>query len=207
MINGGYIDITSVAKGITAGWDIDEDAETSSTSDDPSPYVEINNGVITITTTGTPYEYVSAGTTVSCSPEGIEGKSDLTINSGYLTINTTDDALNAGEAIVINGGYIYCVSSDNDAIDANGTLTIAGGVIVAIGASVPEGAFDCDQNTFAIKGGTFVGIGGALSTPTASACSQNAVILGSVTKGLTLALQADDTVPFAFTIPQSYETR
>ncbi|HOP40800.1 MAG TPA: carbohydrate-binding domain-containing protein, partial [Geobacteraceae bacterium] len=111
VINGGTITISSVGKAITAGWDIDEDAITIDTSDDPSPYVEINNGVITITTTGTPYEYVSGGTTVSCSPEGIEAKSNLTINSGYLIINTTDDALNAGKAITINGGYIYCASS------------------------------------------------------------------------------------------------
>jgi hypothetical protein len=51
VINGGYLDITSVDKAITAGWDIDDDAETGDTSDDPSPHVEINNGVITITTT------------------------------------------------------------------------------------------------------------------------------------------------------------
>lgn len=207
VINGGYLDITSVDKAITAGWDIDDDAETVDTSDDPSPYVEINNGVITITTTGTPYEYQSDGETVSCSPEGIEGKSDLTINSGYLIVSTTDDGLNAGDSITINGGYLYCASSDNDAIDSNGNLTITGGVIVAIGASAPEGAFDCDQNTFAITGGTLVGIGGSLSTPTTSACTQNVVILGSGTQGSTLGIKADDgTVAFAFTIPQSYAT-
>lgn len=208
VINGGYIDITSVDKGITAGWDIDEDADTTDdTSDDPDPYVEINSGVIAITTTGTPYEYQSGGTTVSSSPEGIEGKSDLTINSGYITVSTTDDSLNAGDSITVNGGYIYCVSSDNDAIDSNGSLTIAGGVLVAIGASAPEGAFDCDQNTFAVTGGTFVGIGGAYSTPTRSACTQNVVILGSGTKGNTIGIKAaDDSVAFAFTIPQSYST-
>jgi len=207
VVNGGYIDIVSVDKAITAGWDIDDDAETADTADDPSPYVEINNGVISITTTGTPYEYTSGGTTVSCSPEGIEGKSDLTINSGYLTVNTTDDALNAGDSITINGGCLYCKSSTNDAIDSNGSLTIAGGVIVAIGASVPESAFDCDQNTFAITGGTLVGIGGAYSSPTAAACDQNVVILGSGTKGATIGIKAaDGTVAFAFTIPQSYAT-
>ncbi|QEM67418.1 carbohydrate-binding domain-containing protein [Geobacter sp. FeAm09] len=207
VINGGYLTVTSVGKGISAGWDIDEDATTTDTSDDPSPYVEINNGVITVTTTGTPYEYTSGGTTVSCSPEGIEGKTNLTVNNGYLTISTTDDALNAGKAIVINGGYLYCASSANDAIDSNGTLTITGGVIVAIGSSAPEAAFDCDQNTFTITGGTFVGIGGTTSTPTASTSKQYSVILGSGTKGTTMALKAaDGTVVFAFTIPQSYET-
>ena len=205
VINGGHITITSVGKAITAGWDIDEDAETADRSDDPNPYVEINSGVIIITTTGTPYEYMSGGETVSCSPEGIEGKAEVIVNNGYMIINTTDDAVNAGDAITINGGYLFCKSSQNDAIDSNGTLTIAGGVIVAIGAGVPEGAFDCDQNTFAITGGTFAGIGGALSQPTEFACTQNAVILGSKTAGSTLALKAQDgTVVFAFTIPQSY---
>ena len=207
VINGGYITVTSVGKAISAGWDIDEDATTTTTSDDPSPYVVINNGVIVITATGTPYEYVSNGTTVSCSPEGIEAKTALTINSGYLLVNTTDDALNAGKAITINGGYVYTASSANDAIDSNGTLTITGGVIVAIGASVPEGAFDCDQNTFTITGGTFVGIGGATSTPTTSTCKQNAVILGSGTKDTTLAVKASNgAVVFAFTAPQAYAT-
>lgn len=205
VVNGGYITITSVSKAITAGWDIDDDAETTATSDDPNPYVEINNGVIDIVTTGTPYEYTLDGETVSLSPEGIEAKSNLVINSGYITAFTTDDSLNAGSDIDINGGYVYCISSRNDAIDANGELTIAGGVIVAIGSLEPEGAFDCDQNTFAITGGTFVGIGGALSEPTESACTGNAIILGSLTTGSTMALKADDgTVAFAFTIPQSY---
>ena len=45
---------------ITAAWDIDDDATTAVTSDDPDPYVEINNGVIDITTTGTPYETATA---------------------------------------------------------------------------------------------------------------------------------------------------
>jgi hypothetical protein len=58
VINGGYITITSVSKGITASWDIDEDT-TSYTTGNPDPDVIINNGVINITTTGTPYEYVS----------------------------------------------------------------------------------------------------------------------------------------------------
>jgi len=207
VLNGGYITITSVGKAITAGWDIDEDAVTQDTSDDPDPYVEINHGVIMITTTGASYEYYKNGEKISCSPEGIEGKSRLTVNSGYMEIHTTDDALNAGNSIVINDGYIYAFSTTNDAIDSNGTMTINGGVIVAIGAAIPEAAFDCDQNTFTITGGTFVGIAGTTSNPTASACKQNTIILGSRTAGATMALKSSSgAVAFAFTIPQSYTT-
>jgi hypothetical protein len=207
VINGGYITITSVSKAITANWDIDEDASTSSTADDPTPYVQINNGVITIKTTGTPYEYTSNGTTVSCSPEGIEGKSTVTINSGFITVNTADDCVNAGNSIVINGGCLYCYSTGNDAIDSNGTMTIAGGVVVAIGTSSPEGSIDCDNNTFAITGGTLVGIGGTISRPTSASCTQNVVILGSLTSGTTMALKnSSGATVFAFTIPKAYET-
>lgn len=207
VINGGYITVTSVGKAISAGWDMDEDATTTDTSDDPAPYVTINNGIITATTTGTPYEYISNGVTVSCSPEGIEAKTDLTINSGYITINTTDDGLNAGSSITINGGYLYSASTSNDAIDSNGIMTITGGVIVAIGSAVPEAAFDCDQNTFTITGGTFVGIAGSTSTPTAGTCTQNTLILGSGTKGNTLALKAaNGATAFSFAIPQTYAT-
>ncbi len=204
VINGGYITVSSVGKAITAGWDIDEDATTTTTSDDPSPYVVVNQGVITLTTTGTPYEYVSGGTTVSCSPEGIEGKTDLTINSGYLVINTTDDALNAGNSVVINDGYCYCASSSNDAIDSNGKLTIAGGVTVAIGGGSPEGPFDCDQNTFLISGGTVVGIGGTTSR---LAPTQNTVVLGGVAAGSTMSIKASDgTAAFSYMVPQTCAT-
>lgn len=204
VINGGRINVTSVGKAITAGWDIDEDASTDTTSDDPSPYVEINAGVITATTTGAPYEYVSGGATVSCSPEGIEGKSDVTINSGHLVITTTDDALNAGRSCTISGGCVYCASSENDAIDSNGPLTIAGGVIVAIGSTAPEGCFDCDNATFLITGGTVVGIGGNTSRPTVT---QNTVALDRRSEGSTVAIRAaDGTAVFAYAVPQTRAT-
>ena len=149
VINGGTLTITSVSKGITASWDIDDDAETTSTDDDPDPSVTINSGVITITTTGESYETATA----SCSPEGIEGKESVVINSGYISVSCADDCVNAGSAIEINGGFLYCISSDNDAIDSNGTLKITAGVIVAVGTDAPESAFDCDDNTFSITGG------------------------------------------------------
>ncbi len=86
-------------------------------------------------------------------------------------------------------------------------MTITGGVIVAIGAKIPESAFDCDQNTFTITGGIFIGIAGATSSPTARVSTQNSVILGSRTAGKTMALKAGNgTTAFAFTIPQSYTT-
>ena len=200
IINGGTIKITSVSKGITASWDIDDDADTASTDDDPDPDVIINNGKITIATTGDVYDTGEA----SCSPEGIEGKDSLTVNNGYLTIVTADDCLNAGTDISIKGGYIYCKSTDSDAVDSNGTLHISGGVITAIGSGAPEGAFDCDQNTFSITGGTLIGTGGSTSTPTASAITQNTVIMSgtSFNSGDILSVfSSDETCVMAYEMP------
>ena len=114
--------------------------------------------------------------------------------------------MNAGEDITINGGYLYLLS-DYDAIDANGALAINGGVIVAVGGSAPEGAFDCDQNEFSVTGSIVVGIGGTSSPLTSSACTQNVVVLGGVTLGTTMAIEsASGAVPFAYTVPRTYQT-
>jgi hypothetical protein len=76
---------------------------------------------------------------------------------------------------VINGGKLYCKATNNDAIDSNGTITITGGVIIAVGASSPECGIDCDNNTFKITGGVIFSIGGSTSTPTSSVCTQRVV--------------------------------
>lgn len=108
--------------------------------------------------------------------EGLESKSTLTINGGDIHITTVDDCINASSHIQINGGVLRCVASGNDAIDSNGTLTITGGIVIAAGTNQPEESFDCDQNTFTITGGTLFGVGGGVSTPTSSVCKQNIII-------------------------------
>ncbi len=108
--------------------------------------------------------------------EALESKNTLTINGGDVHITTVDDCINASSHIQINGGMVRCVASGNDAIDSNGTLTIAGGIVIAGGTNQPEESFDCDQNTFTITGGTIFGVGGGVSTPTSSVCKQNVII-------------------------------
>ena len=218
-MEGGAVNIKTVSKGITAKWEAADDATTADTSDDPNPIVTISGGKINIVTYGTPQEESSStktftdadGATVSettkLSPEGIEGKAGVTITGGSLNITTTDDCINAsGGSISISSGTIYAYSSANDCIDSNGTLTISGGTIVALTATNPECAFDCDQNTFAITGGTLIGIGTSnYSQPTAASCSQSVIVvsgnyLGSV--GTTFALKdSSGSAAFAFTIP------
>jgi hypothetical protein len=199
-INDGTLNINTNDKAITASWETSEDGDLTATSADPDPRVTINGGTINITTTGTPVEDVLA-------PEGIESKSVLTINGGSLEIGTTDDSLNAIKGLAINGGYIHVVSSANDAIDSNGYMTITGGVIVAHGTVVPEGAFDCDQNTFTVTGGLFIGLAGDTSNPTASVSTQNSVILRHLNAtGLLVIKDSSGNVAFASQIPDIVST-
>ena len=100
--------------------------------------------------------------------EGIESKTTLTINGGEIKCKTYDDAINAASGLTVSGGYLYCYSTNNDAIDSNGSLYIKGGVIVASGSTNPEGSFDCDNNTFSITGGILIGTGGSSSNPTST---------------------------------------
>ncbi len=208
VINGGRITVKTVGKGITAAWDVAEDASTADTADDPNPDVTINGGIITVTTSATPYERKTAdGKTVSCSPEGIEAKSDLVVNGGTIVLNTPDDCLNAGSSITINGGSIYAKSTANDAIDSNGTMKITGGLVMAIGSGGPEGAFDCDMNEFAVTGGTLVGVGGSTSGPTAAACSQPVLIAGKYAAGDMVAIKdASGAAVVAFKVPAALPT-
>ena len=230
VINGGKITSSTVGKGISAKWDYEDDVETEDTGDDPYPYVLINGGEISITTSGTPadesssaYTFTDAdGVTVSettkLSPEGIEGKQAVFISGGILNLNCTDDCINASRddsgyagQVVISGGNIYANSSSNDAIDSNGTLTISGGVIVALTAKTPECAFDCDENTFAITGGLLVGIGTSnYSKPTSSACEQSTVVLSGDyfgAGGTTFAVEdSSGNAVFAFAIPSVFGT-
>lgn len=206
VINGGNINITTVSKGITAGFKVDEDAETETYADDPNPYVTINGGNITITTTGKPYEYYLAdGTKVNCSPEGIESKTDLTINGGNIKLRCPDDAINAAVSITINGGVIDVISSGNDAIDSNGSFTINGGTIYAIGSGDPETAFDCDNFPLIFNGGTIFGCGGSNTTTPSTDSTANVIMYyKSVSKGATVKVaDSKGKVLGAYEVPQS----
>ena len=136
--------------------------------------------------------------------EGIEAKERFILSGGLVQIYAADDAVNAGYSreslqekqqmgidvsgmkadageIIISGGELYAYSTSNAAIDANGTITISGGKCVAVGTGTPEGGFDCDQNTFAVTGGTLIGIGGTHSSPTESATTQPCVFTSNLT--------------------------
>jgi len=120
-----------------------------------------DNAVIFVTTTG-------AG------GEGIESKTYINITGGWVTVNASDDAINASYNddtkslsnagdMTISGGYVYARSTGNDGIDTNGNCYIKGGVVYAIGASTPEVAIDAnseEQKKLYVQGGTIIAIGG-----------------------------------------------
>ncbi len=228
IINGGTITGTTTAKGITAHWKSAETAIGTFTDDDtvsvlqsenlftsdtvlsaattPVPFVIINSGVLSITTTLEPYEN-NDGT--SCSPEGIESKGDLIINGGTLELNCTDDCINAGGAITINDGYIYAYSSDNDAVDSNDStngITINGGVIVASGTANAECALDADNCKIKINGGWVCGIGTENYTAGSSSSEQYIMEIGSsyYSAGSNFAVINSSGNPvFAYKVPSS----
>ncbi len=205
VVNGGTITVTSVGKAMTAGWKLAEDATTEGTADDPTPNLIVNNGVIIIKTTGAPYEVSEEE---SLSPEGLEAKASLIINGGLIQITATDDALNAGENITINGGLMFVHSSQADAADSNGTIVINGGTVIALGSGVPEMGLDCDDDSrFSYTGGTIVAMGGAgNNTPSGSQTTGQVITYGdALTAGTSLVLaDTAGNVIVGFTVPDYY---
>ena len=185
-INGGYIEIESVGKGITAGFEADEDGETEDTSDDPDPILTINGGVVKIRSTGTPYEISDEE---SLSPEGLEAKDKLFINGGIVEVSATDDAINAGSSIEINGGYVFALSRGDDGMDSNGTITINGGTSVILGAGGMGLGIDCDNdNNIKYNGGTLIGIGGGNNAPV----NGSMISFSFVVSGNSFVLQSEE---------------
>lgn len=91
-------------------------------------------------------------------------------------------------------------------MDSNGTVTITGGRIVAIGAAGPEAVIDCDARQLKITGGSIIGIAGSTSGPTATASTVRSVVMGGGSAGIIHIEAADGTEALTFQAPKAYTT-
>ncbi len=155
---------------------------------------------------------------VSKGYEGIEGL-NITMNSGTVICNTTDDGFNAAGgadgsgggnnmgwrpgstggtsggsySLNLKGGFglVNVADGDHDGFDSNGSLTISGGYFVSNGS----GAFDCD-GSLSCTGGTWVentgsgGMGGGMMGGGSLTASVSAS--GSASKGTRISLVGSD---------------
>lgn len=144
--------------------------------------------------------------TAASGGEGIESKDRITVNGGSIEATCYDDCMNAATNITVNGGTIYCSASNNDGMDSNGTLTLNGGIVASFGATAPEEGLDCDQNTFTVNGGTFVGCGGATSYPNAGS-QYSLAYTGRLTSNTVLRItNTGGSSIFAFKMPRTYSS-
>lgn len=140
----------SSPKGIKAGLKTEAGKVNGKMTYNYSGAIAISGGSVNVTTNGH-------------NGEGIESKNTLDITGGQITVNAYDDAINSGQDLTINGGYVYARATNNDGIDANGNCYIENGLVFAIGASSPEVAIDAnseDKKQLYVRGGTLVAIGG-----------------------------------------------
>lgn len=150
----------------------------------------------------------SGNITVNCTQtqneggECIESKAILTINGGNIeAYSKKDDAVNAANQLILNGGNYYVHSDANDGTDCNGTMQINGGFLISNGSRSPEEGFDCDNNQFKITGGTAIGTGGGTSNPTTSVCTQPSMKINTQQGYAIQILKSDGTVVCTYKCP------
>jgi len=186
----------------------------------------ISGGTITAASTGSQYRYsssataspkciksdgamtISGGTITASSSnhEGIESKSTLDINGGYVCATAKDDAINSASHMTVSGGYVMANSTGNDGMDANGNFYIKGGNVVAIAASQPEVALDANTESryqLYITGGNVVAIGGFENGSSISGGTAKQASSASSYKGKWLGLTNGSTQAFAFKVPSN----
>ncbi len=136
---------------------------------------------------------------------------DITINSGIVYVESTDDGLNAGGdggTITINGGIVY-IKAGGDGIDSNGNLVINGGTVYAMGSSTGgDSGLDADLG-IAINGGTVIALGSdMLEPPTSSKQKYIALTLNStISKGeLITLLNEDEELVVSFEADENFKT-
>lgn len=145
---------------------------------------------------------------VTNSYEGFEANI-ITINGGTNQIVSTDDAINATyfkEEPMINfdGGITY-LNAEGDGIDSNGSVSLTGGYVLAIGPSNGgNGVLDYDHN-FVATGGYLLAIGasGMDQGISASGNAKSSTQKITTSSGQYLSLIVDNETIIEFKIPKN----
>lgn len=213
-VENGMLNITKAAKdgiNVEESFQIDNGQINIISEDDgiqSNGTIDINNGIITVESNGDGIKsegniLIKDGSIdVKNSEEGIESKNTITINNGNINIVSNDDGINTSIRLEINGGNIFVNSNNNDALDSNGELEINGGYIEVLGASIPEGGIDCDENNIVINGGTVIATGG-VNSPVESV-SQFVTLIGSAKKGQIIKIMNNDNEIFSYEVKKDF---
>ena len=201
--NGGNIKVTTTGakygtSGGGGGWDPWGGGQSSGeTSSSPKGIraegnITINGGTFTISCTG------------GEGAEGIESKSLITVNNGYIESVCYDDALNSGGDMYVKGGYIYAVATNNDALDANGNMYLQGGNIFCAGSEEGADANTEGQKKLYIQSGvTLIAYGRSMGALESGAqISQTCYkVSDSYSAGTRYAIYNSSGIAFAVTAP------
>ena len=177
----GALTVTANGKnGIKSGAATEEDGEASLTIRDLTLHINapVNDAINADGSDGPTIDITSCY-------EGLEG-AELNVLSGNITINASDDCMNAANSdltgyaftLTISGGTIDAYSSSGDGFDSNGDLTITGGMVVVWTANTADNEpLDAD-GTITVTGGTVLAAGGSSGMGMSLEAAQPCVIYG-----------------------------
>ncbi len=122
-ITGGTVNVSSYCDGIQA-------AATLSISGDPVINVT-TTGVITSSSSENGFNGFQDNQTADISAKGIKSDTDIAIDGGTITVNSTDDSIHSNNNITLNGGK-FTLTSGDDGVHADSVLTINDGAEILI---------------------------------------------------------------------------
>ncbi len=104
---------------------------------------------------------------ISSDNEGLGSELHMTVNGGWIIIDSGNDGINTNEDNVsvttINGGKVHIhvngSTGEGDGIDSNGWLVINGGEVIATSSGISmDAGLDSDMGTY-VNGGTVIATG------------------------------------------------
>lgn len=157
--NGGDVNIITIGSGTLTDATFPKDAELG-TRAVLAETVDVNGGRLRVKTFGH-----NGGV-------GLAGVKSVTFNGGEAFLACYDDPIKSGESVAFNGGLTISSSLTNDGVDCKGSISMTGGTLFSYGPDGAEGCFDNNGKTFAVSGGTIIGVAYKGDAPQASKSSQ-----------------------------------